>query len=638
MYKSLLLVFCVALTTSGLASALGANDRRPPNVILILADDLGWADLNCYGNRTYRTPNLDRLAAGGMRFTDAYAASSVCSPTRASIQSGKYPARLDLTIWLNGRSPAHAKLLDAPHATELPLEEVTIAESLGEAGYATASVGKWHLGGEPFFPQHQGYDLNVGGTAGGSPAGGYFLVNKMILPEAQQGEYLTDHLTDQGMRFIEANRRGPFFLYQSYHSVHTPIQGKPELVAEYEKRIEELDVEFNPAYAAMVHSLDENVGRIMDKLDELDIADDTVVVFFSDNGGYHRVTNNAPLRAGKGYSYEGGHREPLIVSYPRLIRPGSVCDEPVVSTDFYPTMLELADLKPKPQQHCDGRSIVPLLKDSDATLDREAIYWHYPHYSPQGGTPSGAIRQGPWKLIEFFEDGRLELYNLEDDLSEERDLAPDMPEKVGQLHEKLLAWREQVDAKMPSPNPDPNPGRRPSSTEQARGGPIDPTESFPGFAALHQVELTKSDLGYELFSNTSAFALMESKTPLRRADFELEIHPRLEGPNNGLLAFGDAAEEAKLVKCGIFVGGNYASIYEGPYPSADQVKLPITLEPGKPYDVTVSVDLDQQTVEMTVGDRRVSKSLSRKMDAIRFYGYEVIWTRTGFSPIEVSSR
>ena len=634
MYRPCLFAVCLTLVGLGSASGLAAAER-PPNLILILADDLGWADLNCYGNRTYRTPNLDRLAAGGMRFTDAYAASSVCSPTRASIQSGKYPARLDLTLWLNGRSPAHAKLLDPPHAKELPLEEITIAESLGAAGYATASVGKWHLGGEPFFPQHQGYDLNLGGNESGSPAGGYFLVNKMPLPEAREGEYLTDHLTDQGMRFIEANRRQPFFLYQSYHSVHTPIQGKPELVAEYEQRMQDLGVEFNPAYAAMVHSLDENVGRIMDKLDQLSIADNTVVIFFSDNGGYHRVTNNAPLRAGKGYSYEGGHREPLIVRYPPLIQPGSVCDEPVVSTDFYPTALELAALQPKPKQHCDGLSIVPLLKDADATLDREAIFWHYPHYSPQGGTPSGAVRQGPWKLIEFFEDGRLELYNLKDDLGEERDLAPDMPERVAQLHQKLLAWRREVDAKLPLPNP--NAGKRPAGTKQARGGPLKPTKSFPGFAALHQVELTKCDLGYELFSNTSAFALMESKTPSRRADFKLKIHPQLEGPNNGFLAFGDVAEEAKLVKCGLLVGGNYASIYEGAYPSTDQAKLPMPLEPGKPYDVTVSVDLEKQTVKMTIGDRCVSKKLTRKMDAIRYYGYEVIWTRTAFGPIEVSN-
>jgi len=540
MCKPLIFAVCAVWIGLGSARALAADAERPPNVILILADDLGWADLNCYGNRTYRTPNLDRLAGGGMRFTDAYAASSVCSPTRASIQSGKYPARLDLTLWLLGRSPADAKLLDAPHAKELPLEEVTIAESLGAAGYATASVGKWHLGGEPFFPQYQGYDLNVGGNENGSPAGGYYLVNKMPLPEAREGEYLTDHLTDQGMQFIEANRRRPFFLYQSYHSVHTPIQGKPELVAEYEKRMEELGAEFNPAYAAMVHSLDENVGRIMDKLDQLGIAEDTVVIFFSDNGGYHRVTNNAPLRAGKGYSYEGGHREPLMVRYPRLIRPGGVCDEPVVSTDFYPTVLELAGLKAKPQQHCDGVSIVPLLKDANASLDREAIYWHYPHYSPQGGTPSGAVRRGPWKLIEFFEDGRLELYNLEDDLSEARDLAADMPERVGQLHKKLLAWRDEVDAKLPSPNP--NAGRRGTATKRPRGGPIKPTKSFPGFAALDQVELSECGLGYELFSDTSAFAVMESKTPLRRADFKLKIHH----PGPAFETAGDSARQSGL--------------------------------------------------------------------------------------------
>jgi len=440
------------------AAVSPAVAAQKPNIIFILADDLGWADLNCYGNRLYQTPHLDRLASQGMRFTDAYAASSVCSPTRASIQSGKYPARLDLTIWLGGHSPAGAKLLDAPFVTELALEEVTIAEALKPAGYATASVGKWHLGSEPYWPRHQGYDLNVGGTDLGSPAGGYFLLNKMRLPKARQGEYLTDHLTDRGIEFIRANAGRPFFLYQSYHAVHTPIQGKPELVAKYNKRMKSLGRKFNPGYAAMVESLDQGVGRILQTLDELKLADRTVVIFFSDNGGYHRVTDNRPLRAGKGYSYEGGHREPLIVRYPPLVDPGTVCREPVVSTDFYPTLLQLAGLPPRPRQHVDGLSLVPLLKDPAAGLGREAIYWHYPHYSPQGGTPSGAIRMGPWKLIEFFEDGHLELYNLEQDLGEKNDLAEKMPRKVRQLHRKLLAWRKTVDAKMPRPNP--NAGKR----------------------------------------------------------------------------------------------------------------------------------------------------------------------------------
>ncbi len=424
-----------------------------PNVIFILADDLGWADLGCYGNRVYQTPNLDRLARQGMRFTDAYAASSVCSPTRASIHSGKYPARLDLTIWLNGRSPANAKLLDAPHVKQLPLEEITIAEALKPAGYVSASIGKWHLGGEPYYPQHQGFDVNIAGTSSGSPAGGYFLPNKMKLPGAKKGDYLTDRLTDEALTFIDSHRDKPFFLYQSYHSVHVPIQGKAELVRFYKRRMEELGRKFNPAYAAMVHSLDENVGRILAKLDEAKIAERTLVFFFSDNGGYHRVTSNAPLRMGKGYSYEGGHREPLIVRLPGVIKPGAVCCTPVISTDFYPTILEMAGVPLKPEQHVDGLSIAPLLKDADARLDRDTLYWHYPHYSPQGGTPSGAIRTGDWKLIEFFEDMHVELYNLKNDLGEKTDLAEKMPDRTAQLRDKLHAWRKTVDAKMPEPNP-----------------------------------------------------------------------------------------------------------------------------------------------------------------------------------------
>lgn len=437
----------------------GENDRAL-NIVLILADDLGWADLGCYGNTYHQTPNLDRLAADGMRFTDAYAASSVCSPTRSSILSGKYPARNDLTIWLNGSSPAYAKLLDAPFATELALEEVTIAEALKEVGYATASVGKWHLGGEPFYPEHQGFDLNVAGTSNGSPAGGYFLPNRMNLPGAKKGEYLTDRLTDEALAFVEANRRKPFFLYLPYHAVHTPIQAKKKLVELYKKRMKPGQKNTNPTYAAMVHTLDENVGRIMKKLDELELTDCTALFFFSDNGGYHRVTSNAPLRLGKGYSYEGGHREPLIVRLPGRVKAGSVSSVPVVSVDLYPTILELAGARGDPEHNAlvDGVSIVPLLEQTGAP-EREAIYWHYPHYSPQGGTPSGAVRSGDMKLIEFFEDGHLELYNLAEDLGETVNLADALPDTTRRLHEMLLAWRKRVDAKMPRPNP--NAGKRP---------------------------------------------------------------------------------------------------------------------------------------------------------------------------------
>ncbi|HUT90000.1 MAG TPA: sulfatase [Thermoguttaceae bacterium] len=601
--------------------------------MLILADDLGWADLGCYGNTYHQTPSLDRLAAQGMRFTDAYAASSVCSPTRSSIMSGKYPARNDLTIWLGGHSPANARLLDPPFATELALEEVTIAEALQAAGYATASVGKWHLGGEPFYPEHQGFDLNVAGTSAGSPAGGYFLPNKMNLPGAKQGEYLTDRLTDEALGFIDAHPREPFFLYLPYHVVHTPIQGKKELIALYEKRMKPGQKNTNAAYAAMVHTLDENVGRITAKLDELRLADRTAVFFFSDNGGYHRVTSNAPLRAGKGYSYEGGHREPLIVRLPGRVEAGSVCSTPVVSVDFYPTILELAGAPGDPRHNAalDGVSIVPLL-DGTGVPQRDAIYWHYPHYSPQGGTPSGAIRLGDFKLIEFFEDGHLDLYNLAEDIGEATDLVDAMPEMAQRLHGMLVAWRKRVDAKMPSPNP--NAGKKPPPR---RVPEVVPTREFPGFDVLTDVALTRSGEGYLVASSSTGLALIEPDEPLGpTATFRLRLTPRAQFPANGFLAFGDTPNDEELVKCGLFIGGNYAAIYEGPYPSDDVAKLAMPLRSEGAYDLTVRVDLAGGTVEMSVGHHRVAKKLSRKIDAIRCYGYAVITTKSEFTAIEAT--
>jgi arylsulfatase A-like enzyme len=441
--KCLPTVFAIAFLILG-NTALADVARGRPNVIFILADDLGWSDLGSYGNDVHQTPNLDRLAEEGMRFTNAYAASSVCSPTRASILTGKYPARIDLTMWLTGFSPADAKLLDAPFVGHLSRGEVTLAEALREAGYATASIGKWHLGRKSHSSRNHGF---------GYPKGGYFLPNRMKLPGAKKGDYLTDRLTDEALKFIGANRAVPFFLYLSYYAVHVPIEGKPELVEHYTRRREQTGEKFNPAYAAMVHGLDENVGRILRRLDELQLADRTLVIFFSDNGGYDVVAFNAPLRAGKGYSYEGGHRAPLIVRFPGTVQSGAVSDQPVISTDFYPTILDAVGLPLKTDQHVDGVSLLPLLKDPPAKLDRDALYWHFPHYTPQGGTPSGAIRVENWKLIEFFEDGKLELYDLGEDVGETTDLAGRMPEKVKELHERLIAWRKRVDAKLPRPNP-----------------------------------------------------------------------------------------------------------------------------------------------------------------------------------------
>ena len=443
-----------------------------PNFLFILVDDMGWADLNCYGSTFYETPNVDRIAAGGVRFTSGYAACPVCSPTRASIMTGKYPARIGLTNWLSGR--IKKRLVGAPYIKQMPLEEVTIAEALKEAGYVTGFVGKWHLGGKPFYPEKQGFDVNVAGCHAGSPMGGYFAPwNNPKLRAGRKGEYLTDVLTDAGVAFIESNKDRLFFLYQSYHTVHTPIQAKPGYVEKYRAKAAGLlphrgpeflpegcthtrQVQRHPVYAGMMQSMDENVGRLLDALDRLSLADNTVVVFMSDNGGLATTaapTSNLPLRAGKGWLYEGGIREPFIIRWPGVTRPGSVCHEPVTSTDFYPTMLEMAGLPPKPAQHRDGVSLVPLLKEA-TSLDREALYWHYPHYSPQGGCPSSAVRQGDYKLIEFFEDGHVELYNLARDIGEKHDLVEKLPEKTKQLHAMLKTWRRQVGAKLPAPNPD----------------------------------------------------------------------------------------------------------------------------------------------------------------------------------------
>jgi arylsulfatase A-like enzyme len=332
---------------------------------------------------------------------------------------------------------------------ELPLAERTIAESLKAAGYVTASIGKWHLGGEPFYPDKQGFDLNVGGTHKGQPPSYFSPYRIPTLADGPKGEYLSDRLTDEAERFIEANRRRPFFLYLPHFAVHTPIQGKKDLAAKYAAKPPDGEQK-NATYAAMIESVDESVGRIVAKLQALGLADRTAVFFMSDNGGLAGVTSNAPLRAGKGTLYEGGIREPMIVRWPGVVRPGSVCRAPVTSTDFYPTILQMAGLPLEPEHHADGLGLVPLL-DGTGTIARPALYWHYPHYHRT--TPAGAVREGRWKLIEYYEDGRLELYDLEADLGETTDLSATMPDKAQALRATLQAWRRRVGAKMPTPNP-----------------------------------------------------------------------------------------------------------------------------------------------------------------------------------------
>jgi arylsulfatase A-like enzyme len=467
-----------------------AQAATRPNFVFILADDFGWRDLGCYGSTFHETPNIDRLASQGMRFTDAYAACSVCSPTRASILTGKYPARLHLTDWLPGRVDKPDQKLKRPMIlTQLPLEETTIAEALKEAGYTTGFIGKWHLGAKEYFPDKQGFDVNIAGCDKGHPPS-YFSPYKIpTLSDGPKGEYLTDRLTDEALKFIEESKEKPFLLYLSHYAVHNPQQAKSELIQKYKAKAAKLpplagpeflpegrnqarQVQNQPIYAAMVQSLDESVGRILDQLMKLGLDKNTVVIFTSDNGGLSTYegapTSNVPLRAGKGWPYEGGVREPLLVKWPGKTKPGSVSHEPIVSTDYYPTLLEMAGLPARPKQHVDGKSFVSLLK-GEKMLER-SFFWHYPHYSNQGGGPCGTVRQGDWKLIEWYEDMRVELFNLREDLSEKKNLATSRPEKVAALREQLHAWRTKLDAAMPTPNPDYRPDQTSTrSTSKSAG-------------------------------------------------------------------------------------------------------------------------------------------------------------------------
>lgn len=466
-----LIVLAAVSSFAVVGEAPAADPGRPPNIVFILADDLGWADLGCAGSRFYETPHIDRMAAQGMTFTAAYAACPVCSPTRAALLTGQYPARLHLTDYIPGAR--RGKLNPAEYLHHLPLEQVTLAESLRAAGYATAFVGKWHLGPRGYWPEDQGFDVNVGGSERGankqfSP---YDLPN---LANGPDGEYLTDRLTDEALKILDARRDRPLLLWLSHYDVHTPLAAKQELIDKFERKGADLPAPSQPRfrpegaredrrvqdhgiYAAKVASLDESVGRVLDKLESLGLTDQTLVIFTSDNGGLSTSegapTSNAPLRAGKGWLYEGGIRVPMIVRWPGVVRAGSACDEPVISCDVLPTLLSAAGQPPPDGQPCDGRDLSPLLRETGA-LERAELFWHYPHYGNQGGRPGGAIRAGDWKLIEFFEDDRVELYHLGDDLEERHDLAGERPELAARLLERLRAWRQSVDAAMPTKNPD----------------------------------------------------------------------------------------------------------------------------------------------------------------------------------------
>lgn len=459
--KTMLILFFV------IAHALCAEETRP-NIVFLLVDDLGWGDFGCYGAKFHETPNIDKLAAGGMRFTNAYAACTVCSPSRAAILAGRYPARLHLTDWIAGHNQPKAKLKIPNWKMKIDHERLLMPEALRDGGYATGFFGKWHLmpNGQPdmqkHFPTDHGFDLNVGGREWGQPKGPGLYFSPFGMPgldDGKPGDFLTDKLTDKAVEFIQANAgKKPFLLYFSYYTLHSPLMAPPALVKKYKQKADGFENAknelLNPVRAGMVECLDNSVGRLVAKLEEMGIADQTLIVLTGDNGGDHRETTGG-LRDFKGWSHEGGVREPMIANWPSKIAKGATREEMVIGMDFYPTFLELAGLKLRPDEHMDGISLAPLLTGKGRIPTRDTLFWHYPHYHRT--KPYGAIRHGDWKLIEFFEDGDLELFDLKSDPSERKNLAKDQPQRAADLLAKLKDWRQSVDAQMMTPNPNYDP-------------------------------------------------------------------------------------------------------------------------------------------------------------------------------------
>jgi len=491
-FKSAIGFGALALTPLTAVNNPEKSKNQKPNVIFILLDDFGYTDLGCYGSRYYETPNIDRLAREGVRFTNAYAACPVSSPTRASILTGKYPVNTGITDWIPGRQATNSgspsdKLIALPFRLQLDNSELTVAEHLRKNGYSTMISGKWHLGADPrYWPENQGFDINKGGYNAGQPnrsktSNGYFSpYGNPRLEDGPEGEYLTDRQTDEAIKFIEKPGEKPFFVYLSYYAVHNPMQAKEHLVQKFTKKADSLGltnadaytrekewiresmsdnykeriIQSNPVYAAMISSVDENIGKLVARLRELGLDRNTVIIFTSDNGGLSTSegspTCNSPLRAGKGWLYEGGIRVPLIIKYPGKIRPGSERKTPVSSIDYFSTIAELTGSEDASVK-TDSVSIMPLLKKD--RMKERPLFWHYPHYSNQGVEPGSAVRLGKYKLIDNFEKGRLELYDLEKDLSETTDISASNPEKTKELFKLLEDWREKTNAKMMEPNP-----------------------------------------------------------------------------------------------------------------------------------------------------------------------------------------
>ena len=477
------LLFYLFATAFGMVQAIGmgqlsAADR--PNVVFVLVDDMGLHDLGATGSEFYDTPNIDRIFSEGMRFTNGYAACRVCSPSRASIHLGTFPARHGITQFIGGRSGQAWKrgdpLLPADYVRELPAEETTLAEAFREAGYRTCFAGKWHLGGQGSLPTDHGYDLNYGGHSKGSPPGGFFApFNNPYLEAKTPGESLTLRLGEETANFIRETKNQPFFAMLSFYAVHAPLQTTETLWRKYQQRwrdnhpfapekvsrffVDETwpvrQVQDHPVYAGLVETTDSAVGKVLQALDETGLADNTIVCFTSDNGGVSSgdayATSNLPLRGGKGRPYEGGIREPFAIRYPKRLSAGSTCDTVATGTDWYPTLLEMCGLPPRSDQHIDGMSLVAAMEG--ATPPQRPLFWHYPHYDNQGGSPSSIIRRGDWKLIHFYEDGRNELYRLSQDVSEQSDVSRAHPLRTEQMASELMQFLESVDAKLPQPDP-----------------------------------------------------------------------------------------------------------------------------------------------------------------------------------------
>lgn len=471
----------VVMAIGFLSGSVDSIQAKSPNVLFILVDDLGYMDIGANNPSTfYETPNVDALAASGVRFTNGYAANPVCSPTRYSIMTGKYPSRTNATNFFSGARPG--KFRPAVLYDRMDPEEYTIAECFKSAGYYTAFFGKWHLGpSEQYWPENQGFDKNVGGFSRGAPPGGYFSPYKNPrLSDGPEGEHLTARLTDEVLQTLDQVKDQPFFLYLSFYTVHTPLQAPNQLVEKYRAKAKRLGLDvgedFAPeeqvlpvktprrvrvvqdhaVYAAMIETMDQSIGKIIRKLEALELREDTIICFTGDNGGLSTSegspTSNLPLRGGKGWLYEGGIREPFLISHLKSI-PARVDNTSVCTVDFYPTLLELAEIKPKPRIHVDGVSLASLLQKEKPIATRD-LYWHYPHYSNQGGFPGGVIRRGSYKLIERFEDGSLHLFNLANDLSERNDVKANHPELVSEMRKSLHQWYDEVDAKFLRAKPD----------------------------------------------------------------------------------------------------------------------------------------------------------------------------------------